>query len=283
MCLNRHINPAMTHTVQKRHFGFLKCLFLWVVWILIVFPSFSARVHAACLLPEARLAQVKEWVGVKKIVDGDTIHLKDGRKVRFIGVNTPEIGRRGEVSEPFSQQAYQFLKQLLSKQKTVGLSFDQEKKDRYGRILSHVTLKDGQSVEQLLLTQGLAHSILVPPNLQQADCFRQVEATASKLKLGVWQLPEMQSINAVDLSSKSQGYRFVLGTVSDYSESRKSVYLKLTSRLTVRIANKDLKHFLSLKLKTLVGKKIQARGWVNSYKGRQSIHVRSAYDIQAMN
>jgi len=259
--------------IKKRHFSFLKCLFfcLWVS---------SAQASEYCLSAEQQLENVAEWGITAKIIDGDTIHLQDRRKVRFIGINTPEIGRKGKASQPFAKQAYRALVKLLKNNKKVGLSYDQDKKDRYKRLLAYVVLVDGQSVEQALLAQGLAYSIVIPPNAKHIDCYRAIEEEARKSRLGVWQLPENQWIEAHKLSSKSKGYRFVSGMVSAYSESKKSIYLKLTPKLSIRIAKKDLPYFSTIDFKSLQGKKLRVRGWVSRYKGRQSIHVRTAYDIE---
>lgn len=271
--------------MKKRNFGFLlnkkpKCLFLCLCWPLILLLFSNGVASAACLANKARLAEVKEWVSVDKIIDGDTVHLNDGRKIRFIGINTLEIGRRGEASEPYAQQAFEALKKLLSGQKNIGLSYDQEKKDRYKRTLAYITLKDGRSVEQALLEQGMAFSIAVPPNIKRLECFRVIEEKAREKHKGVWRLPEMQLIRSSNLSGKARGYRFILGRVSEYSENKKNIFLKLNSKLSVRIARKDIKYFDSQPLKSLVGKNVVVRGWLSQYKGRQYIHVRTSNNIQ---
>jgi len=270
--------------MHKRHFRFLKCLFLYAA--IIVFSSVlpvSVLADDACWSAKQQLAEVDEWVSVATVIDGDTVHLKDGRKIRFIGINTPEVGRNGKASEPFAHQAYLALKKLLSGHKKIGLSFDKDNKDRYKRVLAYIILPDGRSVGQFLLQQGLAFSIAVPPNIKQINCFRTIETNAKRARAGVWQLPEMQLIAARDLSEKAKGYRFVTGKVAKYSEGKKSIYLKLTAKLSIRIAKKDRDYFAGLKLKSLVGKKLQIRGWLNHYKGRQSIFVRTGHNIQVLN
>ena len=277
--------------VQKRHFGFPKCLFfgryvreqyriITASVLLAILLSSSAMAGDTCLSAKQQLAKVDDWGKVSKIIDGDTIHLRDGRKIRLTGINTPEIGRRGEASQPFAHQAHRALKKLLAGNKKIGLSYDQEKKDRYKRVLAYVILVNGKSVQQALLAQGLAQSIVIPPNDKHINCYREIEKNARRSQLGLWQLAENQLIDASDLSPETRGYRFISGTVSDYSESKKNIYLKLTPELSIRIAKKDRQYFSGVKLKSLTGKKLQIRGWVNRYKGRQSISVRTAYDLQ---
>lgn len=264
--------------IKKRHFSFLKCLF----FVLLGLFGFSQPITAKelCLSPEQQLANVNDWGVVAKVIDGDTLHLKDGRKIRLIGIDTPEIGRRGEASQPYGRKAYEVLVKLLKNHKKIGLSYDKDKTDRYKRELAYITLADGQSVEQKLLLQGLAHSIIFPPNDKHIMCYRHLENIARKAKSGLWKLPENQWIQARHLSSKANGLRYITGKVSGYSESKKSVYLKLTSKLSIRIAKKDKRYFSAVHFKGLQGKSVRVRGWLSRSKGRQSIHIRTAYDLQ---
>ncbi len=259
----------------------MKCLFFWS--FLAAFFISTAIADELCLSSSQQLAKVTDWGDIARIVDGDTIHLKDGRKVRFIGIDTPELGHNGEASQPYGRQAYDALVQLLNNQKKIGLSYDKDKKDRYQRVLAYINLSDGQSVEQILLSKGLAHSIVVPPNDQRIKCYRSIETSARKADLGLWRLSENKWIKASRLSKKSKGLRYVNGIVLAYSESRNSIYLKLSRRLSVRISKKDKKYFPNLGSKSLIGKHLRVRGWVNTYRGRQSIHVRTAYDLEILN
>ncbi len=221
---------------------------------------------------QQQLKQVQNWTQVKTIVDGDTLHLQDDRKIRLIGINTPELGHRGEASDPFGLQAWQAVWKLLANNKKVGLYYDRERKDRYKRTLAYVVLPDGTSIEEYLLRQGLALSIVVLPNDRNLSCYRTLEQQARKAGKGLWQLPEMQWFQAAKLSAKAEGYRFVSGRVLAYNKSRKYLYLKLSKNLSVQIARKDQKKFKHLK--SLVGKKIQVRGWIHRYKGKQNLRLR---------
>lgn len=256
---------------------------LYYSWLFILlYGALLSSVLASepCLTDKQQLARIAEWVKVAHVVDGDTLHLQDGRKVRLIGINTPEIGRAGEPSQAFARQAYKTLIQLVKSGDTIGLSYDQDKYDRYKRLLAYVYLDDGRSVERVLLAKGLAHSIVVPPNDMHINCYRAIENKARRAKLGIWQLSEYQWFDAHKLPKKSKGLRFVSGKVSGYSESRKSIYLRLSPRLSIRIAKKDRHYFSDNQFRKLVGKAVSLRGWVSIYKGRQSIHLRSEHDLE---
>ena len=92
-----------------------------------------------------------------KVVDGDTIYLDNGEKIRFVGVNTPERGVEGYIaSKNFVQK--------LCLNKKVGIDVDDSKhSDRYGRTLG-VVIVDGRNVNEMLLKEGLAEIMYMPPS-----------------------------------------------------------------------------------------------------------------------
>ena len=100
---------------------------------------------------------VEETGVCTKVVDGDTIYLDNGKKVRFVGVNTPERGVNGYVtSKNFVQK--------LCLNKKVGLDVDDRKhSDKYGRTLA-VVIVDGKNVNEMLLKEGLAEIMYMPPS-----------------------------------------------------------------------------------------------------------------------
>ena len=92
-----------------------------------------------------------------KVVDGDTIYLDNGEKIRLVGVNTPEKGVDGYLtSKNFVQK--------LCLGKTVGIDIDNSKHtDKYGRTLG-VVIIDGKNVNEMLLKEGLAEVMYIPPS-----------------------------------------------------------------------------------------------------------------------
>lgn len=100
---------------------------------------------------------VEESAICTKVVDGDTIELNNGKKVRFVGVNTPERGVEGYItSKNFVQK--------LCLNKEVGLDIDNSKhSDKYGRTLA-VVIVDGKNLNEMLLKEGLAEIMYIPPS-----------------------------------------------------------------------------------------------------------------------
>src|SRR5207237_786642 len=117
---------------------------------------------------------------VKKIVDGDTIWLEDGQKIRFIGINTPETG------EPMASNAKHFLAELLTG-KTVQLLSDVERTDQYKRRLAYVFV-DGRFVNAEIIRRGLAHAYKWEPNTKFSAQLLDLQKRARKDGIGIWSL-----------------------------------------------------------------------------------------------
>ena len=108
-----------------------------------------------CLLASAQaVAQSPRLRYVARVLDGDTLVLDSGTRIRLLGLDAPESG------EPFSAKAEEWLAgKALGRQVAVASC---EEKDRYGRTLASVTL-DGENLNLALLREGLAVPMLIPP------------------------------------------------------------------------------------------------------------------------
>lgn len=120
-----------------------------------------------------------ESVTVAEVIDGDTVNLADGERVRYIGLNTPER------DEAYYDEATQLNRQLLNAG-PVQLEFDVETQDQFGRTLAYIWV-DGVLVNLEIVRQGYANMLVVPPNNRYEAEFRQAEAEARQAKRGMWQ------------------------------------------------------------------------------------------------
>lgn len=119
---------------------------------------------------------------VKRVVDGDTLLMEDGTRVRMLGVNTPEIHDR---VEPFGKEADEFTRKHLEG-KRVRLEFDQERHDQYGRVLAHVYVGDWFHNKELIRA-GLSRAQLRFPYSQaKKKIFQAAETEAKKNQRGLW-------------------------------------------------------------------------------------------------
>lgn len=129
-------------------------------------------------------------VFVERVVDGDTLVIAGGDRVRLIGVDTPETHHPTKPAQPFGQEAYEFTRRMVEG-KRVELQFDSgESVDRYGRTLAYVYV-EGQFLNEILLRQGLARALTnYPFSSEMKARFRAAEAQAKAAHRGVWSLPQ---------------------------------------------------------------------------------------------
>ena len=130
-----------------------------------------------------------ETVIVDHVYDGDTVRLTDGRRLRLIGLDTPEIFHDGRKAEPFAKAARSALVALLAQSgHQLHLAYDRERIDKYGRTLAHAYIVNGQplSVGIELLVKGYAKTLFVPPNDRFAGCYRAAESRAREARAGLW-------------------------------------------------------------------------------------------------
>ena len=125
------------------------------------------------------------FLTVLKVIDGDTVVTSDGQKIRYIGIDTPEIYYSRNSAEYFGYQAKDFNKKLV-KGKNVKLEFDSEHFDKYDRALAYVYLEDGTFVNAELVKEGYARVMTIEPNTKYADLFKRLEKEAKAKKLGMW-------------------------------------------------------------------------------------------------
>ena len=209
-----------------------------------------------------------------RVFDGDTLALEDGRKVRLLGINTPEIGHDGAPSEPLAEDARALLARLAGPGEALRLRLEGERFDRYGRTLAHVFRDDGSNVQVRLLAAGYATTLVVPPNQWSADCYAAVEAAARSARLGIWRLSRYQPTRADALPDAARGFRLVTGRVQRVGESRNNVWLNLSRHMAVRIPKEDLAWFGDDDPRRLSGRRLEVRGWIHKRRGELRMTVR---------
>lgn len=121
---------------------------------------------------------------VSAVVDGDTITLEAGQRVRYIGINTPEASRADRITQVLGQRAKIYNERLVLG-KDIKLYFDVQPQDKYGRLLGYIYVGD-TFVNAELVRAGYAAVSTVPPNVQYAELFKNLEAEARSEGRGLW-------------------------------------------------------------------------------------------------
>jgi len=168
--------------------------------IIIIALLISAAFAAGCSGIKQDNASQSEKAGqagfeaalVSRVVDGDTVVLSDGRRVRFIGVNSPEYTTQ---IEPYGKEASYFTKVRLTG-KTVYLEKDVSETDKYGRLLRYVWLSVPEDINDaeirskmfnaILVLEGYAQSNTYPPDVKYQQYLTKYNAEARKADKGLW-------------------------------------------------------------------------------------------------
>lgn len=127
-------------------------------------------------------------VTVTHVVDGDTVDLADGTRIRLIGINTPEL------DQPYYDEATQFTRALLEN-KQVGLEFDADELDQYDRTLAYLWIGD-ELANYTIVRSGWANSLSIQPNVKYAVYIEQAQEKAAAEGAGIWQ--QSQATVAID-------------------------------------------------------------------------------------
>ena len=167
--------------------GFARFLFILIA----AFVSPALRV-------ESSPAKPVEYFSVKRVIDGDTVELADARRVRLIGIDTPEVhfskkllkdARKSKKDiltiRRLGAKAASFTRDLCLNKK-VRLEYDVEKKDRYNRDLAYVYLENGTFVNAGIIEEGYGQVMTVPPNVKYAELFSKLQKAARENAKGLW-------------------------------------------------------------------------------------------------
>jgi micrococcal nuclease len=145
----------------------------------------------ATVKPPLKPSGKTQTAKVVRIVDGDTIVVAlagKNVKVRYIGMDTPELADSNTPVEPLGPQAAEANKRLVAG-KTVVLERDTSETDRFGRLLRYVWLHSGDAwtlVNLELVREGFAEAVSYPPDVRYDDLFASAEGRAQQSFVGLW-------------------------------------------------------------------------------------------------
>lgn len=130
-----------------------------------------------------------EVVRVTRVIDGDTIEVEGGKRVRYIGIDTPEL--TGDLARRcFGKEAREKNRELVEG-KTVRMVKDISETDRFGRLLRYVYVGE-VFVNETLIREGYAVSATFLPDVTQQELLREAENEAREQNRGLWQRCKFQ-------------------------------------------------------------------------------------------
>jgi micrococcal nuclease len=177
----------------------LKLIQLTVLAILVItYACFKLLPDIKQKSTPAKIITAGENAFVERAVDGDTLKFSDGRRVRLIGVDTPEMHysekllrdskrTRKDITaiQALGKRAADFTRQLCEG-KPVHIETDVRKTDKYGRLLAYIYLEDGTFVNAKIVEEGYGQIMTIPPNVKYADKFLKLERQAREARKGLW-------------------------------------------------------------------------------------------------
>jgi micrococcal nuclease len=163
---------------------------------IVVIVIFVVLIVAAILVYNQLSPTSQDEYEVERVIDGDTIELSSGDRVRLIGINTPESG------QPYYGEATAKLKELLGDSK-VTLKTDKEDKDQYDRLLRYVYVNDTH-VNMEMVRLGMATAYEFEPNVKYSSEFADAEAEARHNSFGIW-TPSQYSITISHFNYDAEG------------------------------------------------------------------------------
>ena len=225
---------------------------------------------------------IDRHVVVRYAYDGDTVTLESGRRLRLIGIDTPELGRDGKPDQPFAVAARDALRSLLEKRPELGLRLDRTRRDVHGRLLAHAFLADGTSLSAWLLERGYATLLIIPPNDWNAACYQAAERRARTEDRGIWALPRYRAIASTRLRKTARGYHVIEGRITHIGKSAHSLWLDLEGKVAARIDRQDLDYFSAVSWPDLLHRKVLVRGWVHPYRDQMQMRLRYPTDLEVL-
>ena len=230
----------------------------------------GANAGTLSIVPSAR------WVHVAYVYDGDTFRTSEGTHVRLLGINAPEVAHHDKPGQPYGQRARQRLMALIGNRE-VRLETDTVQHDVYGRLLAHVYRRDGTWIEGKLVTEGLAHVYIFPPNFRHAAALLKDEDAARRQRLGIWTSPRFRVLTAAEVSRNEIGqFRLIEGRITHVA--RNALAFRM-GRLHVSIPHAYRRYF-PRRLHVSAGERVRVRGVLRiSGHGRLYLALHSPFAL----
>jgi micrococcal nuclease len=171
-------------TLSKKHQRLLFSLVFLVFWVIFVPNDIGMEEAKEIQKPEVSNFEKSR---VLRVVDGDTIEIEGGQKVRYIGIDTPETVDPRREPQCFGKAASQANSDLVAEQE-IYLEKDVSETDRYGRLLRYIYLAtDSASINEQLVRAGYAVASSYPPDVKYQEKFKEAEEEARANQRGLWQ------------------------------------------------------------------------------------------------
>lgn len=199
---------------------FLICLFGFSLFSACKRVGFDFKEGEEAFECPANLLKVK----VIRALDGDTVLLEGGEKLRYAGINTLELHTETGKSEPFSEEAYLRNKEL-TEGKFLCLKEALRERDRYGRLLGELYFSNGTSVSEILISEGLAFVCYYKGSGEVYERYLEVQRKALERRVGLFSYLEKPMANSEFIGNK-KSRRFHHPSCKEAKSIKKRVIFK---------------------------------------------------------
>lgn len=226
---------------------------------------------------------------VLRAIDGDTIELSDGQRVRYIGIDTPELRERDGSDwvyrpMPYAEEAKAFNRKLVEGRSVI-LKFDVQKMDKYNRLLAYVYAGD-KMVNLEMVRQGYAMIYTYPPNVKYVEEFLAAQKEARKNNRGLWVDLDTNIIPASEAKENLGLIRMVEADVLSTFLSDNVLILNCRDNFKVAIFRNNLEYFPKEALRSPEGyfkyKTIRVYGVIKDYKGSSEIVLHDPSQLEIL-
>ncbi|MCK5810205.1 MAG: thermonuclease family protein [Cocleimonas sp.] len=225
-----------------------------------------------------------EYQTVKWVYDGDTLLLKNGHKIRLIGINTPEVAHHGKKGQPYGREATEALRELLKgADNKIRLERGKQAKDRYKRDLAYVFLPDGTDISEWMLQQGWATLMVFPPNTRYIQNYRQIERAAQRKKRTIWRQKSHQIKKPHQLKRAYRGYVRLKSSIKSIKITKNNIILELDKKIFIKLRKYNLNYFTRYDPKKLLHKAVIISGLLQKYRGKRIINLRHPVQLVRVN
>lgn len=227
-----------------------------------------------------------EEVYINEVIDGDTVISASGKRIRLLGIDSPEINWEQGSAEYFAWEARDYVIEKLL-HKNVNLEYDIDKNDDYGRTLAYLFL-DGDNFNLKLLEKGYAGLMLVSPNDKYRKSFVRAAEEARKNGRGIWNKIEYYS-DKLPVISYREAEKYigeeviVKGEIVNTAKTEEVSFLNFShnfqNTLSLVIFNHNLIKFSYQPDEYLKNREIKVLGKIKLYQGVPEIIVEEAENI----
>jgi endonuclease YncB( thermonuclease family) len=243
--------------------------------LMLAWPAAASPAAERPAAPAAAAAESAQGV-VAAILDGDSLTLADGRRVRLAGIDAPEpTPEAADGSSPAATPAAAARAALagLALGKTVTLATGDRARDRYGRVLAQARTADGLWLQGELLRRGLARVHSFADNRAMVPQMLAIEAEARAAGRGIWALPDYRVLTPRQAADAIDSFQLVEGRVAAVGSHGGRLYVDFGAdwrtdlSLTVDGKARRLCQAVGLQLDALPGRRVRVRGWLRLANG----------------